>query len=108
MTPTAELIALSRCETCKSRFLPVDGPCPRCGSTDVRPYSVPALGTVLAATELTTPSEGWPAPHRLALVELPESVRLLAIVDGPLPSIGDVVGIHPEAGVYHAGAEPAP
>lgn len=102
----AEVLELSRCETCRSRFLPTDGPCPRCGSVDVRAYSAPALGAVLASTELTTPAEGWPAPHRLALVELPESVRLLAIVDGSLPAPGTVVSVRRDGGVYRARAEP--
>lgn len=106
MTSSSEVLELSRCEACRSRFLPIDGPCPRCGSTDVRPYSSPALGTVLAATELTTPSEGWPSPHRLALVEMPETVRLLAIVDGPLPAPGALVAVRRDAGIYRVSAEP--
>jgi uncharacterized OB-fold protein len=103
---TVEQLELSRCEACRSRFLPTDGPCPRCGSPDVRPYSSPALGVVLASTELTNPAEGWTSPHRLALVELPESLRLLAIVDGPLPAPGTVVSVRRDAGVYRARSEP--
>jgi uncharacterized OB-fold protein len=108
MSPTTEVLELSRCEACRSPFLPTDGPCPRCGSTEVRPFSAPALGAVLAATELTTPAEGWPAPHRLALVEMPESVHILAIVDGPLPALGAVVSIRRDAGVYRIRTEPEP
>jgi uncharacterized OB-fold protein len=106
VTATGEGLVLSRCESCRSRFLPTDGPCPRCGSLDVRAYTAPALGAVLAATELTTPAEGWKAPHRLALIEVPESVRLIAIVDGPLPTVGDVVSIRHDAGVYRASPDP--
>jgi uncharacterized OB-fold protein len=103
---TDDGLELSRCETCRTRFLPTDGPCPRCGSTDVRSYASPALGTVLAATELTNPPEGRPAPHRIALVELPEAVRLIAVVEGPLPANGTVVAVRRDGEVYHARAEP--
>ena len=106
MTDEPPPLELSRCEACRSRFLPTDGACPRCGSTDVRPYSAPALGTVLAATELTAPAEGWHAPHRLALVEVPEAVRLLAIVDGPLPARGALVAVRRDGEVYRARTEP--
>ena len=99
-------LELSRCETCRTRFLPTDGPCPRCGSTEIRPYSSPSLGTVLASTEMTNPPTGWTAPHRIALVELPESVRLLAIVDGPLPAPGTVVSVRLDGSVYRATSEP--
>jgi uncharacterized OB-fold protein len=107
VTPTSETIELSRCGACQSRFLPTDGACPKCGSNDVQRYSAPALGTVLAATELTAPAEGWPSPHRLALVEMPEAVRLLAVIEGPLPSPGDVVAVRKDGDVYRATSEPA-
>ena len=106
MSAPPDPLELSRCATCRTRFLPTDGACPRCGSTDVEGYSSPALGAVLAATELTSPAEGWTSPHRLALVELPESVRLIAIVEGPLPAPGTVVSVRKDAGVYRAQSEP--
>jgi len=108
MTPELESIELSRCDSCEARFLPTEGSCPRCGSTSVRSYTAPSLGTVLAATEMTSPAEGWHAPHRLALVELAESVRLFAIVEGPLPSAGTVVAVRKDGEVYRARTEPGP
>jgi uncharacterized OB-fold protein len=99
-------VELSRCESCRTRFLPTDGACPRCGSTDVRSYPSPPLATVLASTELSNPPTGWIAPHRLALVELPESVRVLVIVDGPLPPAGTVVSVRRDGDVYRATSEP--
>ena len=107
MSASAETLELSRCESCRARFLPTDGGCPRCGATEVRTYTAPALGTVLAATELTSPAEGWQSPHRLALVELPEAVRLLAIVDGALPASGVLVSVRRTERVYRVRAEPA-
>jgi uncharacterized OB-fold protein len=70
------------------------------------PVEIPPLGTVLAATELMNPASGWSSPHRLALVELTESVRLLGIVDGPLPVIGDTVGVRREGMLYRLSASP--
>lgn len=101
-----ETISLDRCGSCQARFLPTDGPCPRCGSTDVHAYAAPALGKVIAATELVAPAEGWTSPHILAIVELPEAVRLLAIVDGKVPTIGSVVSVRREGEVYRARTEP--
>ncbi len=106
MSATADSLELSRCEACGARFLPNAGACSHCGSNQVRAYSSPALGTVLAATELTSPAEGWHAPHRLALVELPESVRLFAIVDGALPTSGTIVAVRKDGEVYRARSEP--
>ncbi|MGI0070462.1 MAG: Zn-ribbon domain-containing OB-fold protein [Thermoplasmata archaeon] len=108
MTAASEALELSRCEACRARFLPRAGACPKCGSSDVLPYSSPSLGTVLAATELTAPAEGWTSPHRLALVELPEAVRLLAIVEGPMPALHTVVSVRRDGDVYRARTEPSP
>ncbi len=108
MSDEARTIELARCTTCHHRFVPADGVCPRCASPSVEPYAVPALGTVLAATEVAYPSAGWPSPHRLVLVELPESVRLLATAGDPLPAPGSVVALRPEAGHFVAANAPAP
>ena len=86
-------ILLSRCGSCHGRFLPRTGPCPRCGSREISPVELPAYGLVVAAVELQAPAAPWPSPHRLALVELQDSVRLLALVPGPLPRRGDRVQV---------------
>ncbi len=106
MTDTSEPLALSRCEACHARFLPNEGACPRCGSTQVNTYLSPSLGVVLAATEVAYPAEGWHAPHRIALVEMPQNVRLIAIVEGPVPAAGDVVSVRRDGEVYRARTEP--
>ena len=103
---SAATIVLSRCTSCHARFLPNDGPCPRCGSSDCSPYSASAFGNVLAATELQYPASGWHAPHRLALVEVADAVRVLAIVEGGLPLPGDLVEVRRDGDVYRARAEP--
>lgn len=93
-------IPIVRCEHCHGRFLPHPGPCPRCGSTELRLGEVPASAVVLAATELHAPAAGWPSPHRLAIVEAAESVRILAVVRGPMPSLGGVVEVRCSDGLY--------
>jgi len=103
----APALELARCEACHSRFLPSDGPCPRCGSRDCVPYSASPVGKVLAATELQYPASGWTAPHRLVLVELTDAMRVLAIGEGPLPSPGALVEVRRDHDVYRARAEPS-
>ncbi len=98
MIPTPMLL-VSRCESCHSRFLPRPGPCPRCGSSAVRPQEIPPEGRVLAATELTAPAPGFPSPHRIALVEALDGIRFLAVADY-LPGLGAVVPIAREGDHY--------
>lgn len=95
-------LVLSRCAACHSRFLPSDAPCPRCGSVETHPYPVPDLGRTVAATELSAPAPGWPVPHRLVLAEVADGVRVLAVVDGPLPSISDPLHVRLEGDTYRA------
>jgi uncharacterized OB-fold protein len=66
----------------------------------------PGLGIVLAATELSNPPEGFSAPHRIALVELVESARLLAVIDGPLPVAGDTVELRREGDHFQSRGAP--
>ena len=102
----ATVVELARCRSCHARFLPGDGPCPRCGSSDCVSYSTSAVAKVLAATELHYPATGWSAPHRLVLVELPDAVRVLAIADAPLPVPGALAEIQRDGDVYRAHPEP--
>ena len=108
MTPPSMTIAFTRCGSCRAMYLPTSGPCPRCGAHAESVEPCPALGVVLAATELSAPPEGFPSPHRLALVELSESARLLAVVDGPLPVPGDAVEVLPEGDHFVARGRPYP
>jgi uncharacterized OB-fold protein len=103
---TAATIDLTRCTSCHARFLPNEGACPRCGSSDCSAYSASAVGTVLAATELQYPASGWHAPHRLALVEVADAVRVLVIVESALPLPGDLVEVRRDGDVYRARPEP--
>jgi uncharacterized OB-fold protein len=106
VTGRTETIELAQCGACQIRFLPTDGPCPRCASAEVELYLAPAIGRVLAATELVVPAEGWASPHVLALVEVADAVRLLAIVDGETPAPGVVVSVRTDGNVFRARTEP--
>jgi uncharacterized OB-fold protein len=99
-------LQVSRCDSCTLRYLPRAGPCPRCGATMPLPLSIPPFGVVMAATELTSPAAGWTSPHRLALIELAESVRVLAVVDGDLPTNGASVVVTHEGETYRARLAP--
>ncbi|MGC2289486.1 MAG: hypothetical protein WA688_06475 [Thermoplasmata archaeon] len=97
---TEATLEMSRCGSCHAEFLPRPGACPRCGSYQIDAISLPALGIVRAATELAAPARGWSAPHRLALVEIAEGIRLLCVASGPLPTVGDSVRIGRDGTVY--------
>jgi len=107
MSEMVEGLELSRCGSCQAQFLPTDGPCPHCGSTVTHRFVGPALGTVLCATELVHPAVGWENPHRLAIVEVAESVRILAVVEGELPAPGSLVSVRRDGDLYRARPEPA-
>jgi len=106
LTDTGETLELARCGSCQARFLPNEGSCPRCASTAIERYTVSGLGKVVAATELEFPAEGWRSPHVLALIELPDAVRLLAIVEGGVPAVGSVVSVRRDGQLYRAHVEP--
>jgi uncharacterized OB-fold protein len=106
MSAAVDGLELSHCASCQRRFPPTDGPCPHCGSSEVQSFSGPGVGTVLSSTELVHPAAGWESPHRLALVELPQSVRLLVVVEGSLPGPGATVSVHRDGEVYRARSRP--
>lgn len=107
MTSSVATLVLTRCEECHLRFLPTDSPCPKCASLRTQPYPVPDLGRVTAVTELANPAPGWTAPHRLALLEVADGVRVLAVVAGPLPAIGETVHVHRDGEIYRIRGAPA-
>jgi uncharacterized OB-fold protein len=100
MTNPAATLVLSRCTVCGTRSVPIDGPCPKCGSVRTEPYPVPDTGRVVAATELANPAPGWTAPHRLVLLEVADGVRLLAVTEGALPAVGETVSVQLDGDVY--------
>ncbi|HUZ79749.1 MAG TPA: OB-fold domain-containing protein [Thermoplasmata archaeon] len=68
--------------------------------------TVPSTGTVLASTVVVYPATGWESPHRLALVEVSEGVRVLAIVEGDLPSRGSKMNVRADGATYRARIAP--
>ncbi len=108
MSAEAPQLEFARCLTCHHRFAPLDGVCPRCSSASIEPLLVPAIAVVLASTEVRYPAAGWPSPHRLALVEVAEAVRLLAVVaDGELPLSGELVAVRPGPSYFTVERTPA-
>ena len=73
---------------------------------DATPFGVPPVGIVLARTELLNPAAGWPSPHRLALVELAQAVRVLTLAEGPLPELGATVSVRRDGDMYRSSAAP--
>ena len=96
----AEPILVRQCADCHSLFLPRPGSCPRCGSRATTPAAVPPEGEVLASVQVDSPPAGFPPPHRLAIVELSGSVRILGRVEGDLPTIGQRAVVRPEGAGY--------
>jgi uncharacterized OB-fold protein len=95
-------VSVARCTDCQTRYLPRPGPCPKCGSRRSRPENLDPHGVVLAATELTVPPPGFPATHRLGLVELGEGVRVLVVVRGDLPNVGEQLIVERDGDLYVA------
>ncbi|MCI4367985.1 MAG: hypothetical protein L3K09_00255 [Thermoplasmata archaeon] len=54
----------------------------------------------MAATESQVASAGFVVPHRLALVQLSDGVRAVAVVDGPLPPVKCQVELTRDGAVY--------
>ncbi len=93
-------LEMSRCTSCHAEFLPRLGSCPRCGSREIETISLPAIGVVRASTELSVPAAGWTAPHRLALVEVAEGIRVLCVAQAPLPAAGETVRVVRDGAIY--------
>jgi len=66
------------------------------------------VAVVLAATELTAPAAGFATPHRIALASLSDDVRVLGLVEGPLPPVGSQVIVELRDGRYVCRAAPGP
>ncbi|HYK92641.1 MAG TPA: zinc ribbon domain-containing protein [Thermoplasmata archaeon] len=98
-------IRVQECGDCHGVFLPRPGSCPRCGSRKTVEARRPARGHVIAFTELAYPPPGFPSPHRLSLIELADSIRVLGTWEGPAISLGDEVVVRPTPTGYRA--EPA-
>jgi uncharacterized OB-fold protein len=79
----------SRCAGCDNVAFPVAAGCQRCGSTEVAPVDLTGRGTVWSHTvqrfapkspPYVPPAEGF-APFAVGYVELPEGVRVEAVLE---------------------------
>ncbi|WP_248963354.1 Zn-ribbon domain-containing OB-fold protein [Sphaerisporangium perillae] len=102
----------SRCGDCAVTVYPADDACPRCGRA-TSPVALSAVGTLWTWTvqrfapkspPFVPPPEGF-RPFALGYVELPEGVRVAAVLDtddlGSI-QIGMPLRIEPSNGVPHA------
>lgn len=80
----------SRCRGCGTVAFPVAVGCQRCGGSDVEPFDLATRGTVWAYTvqrfapkspPYVPPAEGF-QPYAVGYVELPDGIRVEAILDG--------------------------
>lgn len=109
--PTVDLLPLkgSRCDQCDNVAYPASQGCQRCGAEAMRPIDLGRRGTVWGFTvqrfapkspPYVPPAEGF-APFAVGYVELPEGVKVEAIIDcdDPAELEGDVavelVATHP-------------
>lgn len=78
----------SRCGRCHEAFFPARRVCPRCHRGDsVLGIALGRRGHVYAVTEVVRPAAFYPEAYTLALVDLPEGVRVLGQVKGPAGSV---------------------
>ncbi|MCZ4538576.1 MULTISPECIES: Zn-ribbon domain-containing OB-fold protein [Dietzia] len=98
----------SRCDDCATVAFPASVTCQRCGSSDISAIDLSTVGTVWTATiqrfppkspPYVPPAEGF-VPFAVGYVELPEGVKVEALLDGTSPAelIGrevELVEAHP-------------
>jgi uncharacterized OB-fold protein len=97
---TAGELRLQRCGACGMLRHPPGPACPGCGS--FKPEYVVATGTGTVHSHVVhhhPPVPGRRAPFTVALVDLPEGVRLVAEHRGPRPEIGDPVRVAFDGGL---------
>ncbi|MER7377985.1 Zn-ribbon domain-containing OB-fold protein [Streptomyces lanatus] len=102
----------SRCPRCEVAVYPADPACPNCGGP-AAPVRLSGTGTLWTWTvqryapkspPYETPEDGF-RPFVVGYVELPEGLRILAVLDGVRPEgvrIGMRVTLAAGAGVPHA------
>lgn len=87
-------LRLQRCGECHTLRHPPGPACPGCGSFKQEYAKAVGTGTVHSfVVHHHPPVPGRRAPYVVALVDLPEGVRVVAEHRGPRPSIGDPVRV---------------
>ena len=84
----------SRCSTCTTVAFPASVSCQRCGGADTAEIDLSTTGTVWTATiqrfapkspPYIPPADGF-SPFAVGYVELPEGVKVEALLDGTSPA----------------------
>jgi len=71
----------SRCGQCGVLAYPARAACHRCGGTGPAPATLSAAGRLYSWSPVHV-SASRPVPYTLGYVDLPEAVRVLALIDG--------------------------
>jgi uncharacterized OB-fold protein len=76
----------ARCAACGHHHFPRLEQCPYCGSADVTAVELSDHGTLWGWTEVTAPPPGYPGevPFGFGVVELPEGLRVVTRLAGPV------------------------
>ena len=88
----------SRCEHCETVAFPASVTCQRCGGSETTEIDLSTTGTVWTATIQRFPPKSPPyvppaggfRPYAVGYVELPEGVKVEALLDGTSPT--DLIG----------------
>lgn len=80
----------ARCRSCGRLFYPPRFFCRNCSSRSVEKVELSGRGTVLSFTTIRVPPETFKGrePYHIAVIELPEHIRLTARLVGREPEIG--------------------
>lgn len=85
----------TRCARCAETFFPPRRVCPRChGADSMGEVTLSRMGRIHAVTHVARPAAVYRGAYMLALVDLPEGVRLLTQVKGPAEGL--VIGAEVE------------
>ncbi len=82
----------SECTRCGALAYPARAACYRCGATDASAAALSAAGRLYSWSTVRV-SASQPVPYTLGYVDLPEGVRVLALIDG------DPAGLSPDCRV---------
>jgi len=78
----------SRCSRCEETFFPPRRFCPRChDGAAMGGVTLSRRGRICAVTHVARPAAAYKQAYSLALVDLPEGVRLLTQVAGPADAL---------------------
>ncbi len=83
LDPAAPSLAGGRCTGCGTVYFPARRECPACFTDgSVERITLSRRGRLYSFTVIRVAPSGFTAPYPMGLVELPEGLRILAVIDG--------------------------